>query len=115
MDRYGDPQLTVYIRRAGMSSANHHDLSAHFRNMDLAQVDMQVLSISSQLPYYASEGQAVELARLANDIYAGILREFPKRFAAFACTRSRTSRPLWTNCTARSTSWAWWESRRVQL
>jgi predicted TIM-barrel fold metal-dependent hydrolase len=86
MDRYGDPQLTVYIRRAGMASANHHDLSAHFRNMDSAQVDMQVLSISSHLPYYASESQAVELARLANDIYAGIVREFPKRFAAFACT-----------------------------
>jgi len=86
MDRYGDPQLTVYIRRAGMTSANPHDLSAHFRNMDLAKVDMQVLSISSQLPYYASESQAVELARLANDIYAGIVREHPKRFAAFACT-----------------------------
>jgi aminocarboxymuconate-semialdehyde decarboxylase len=86
MDRCGDPQLTVYIRRAGMASANHQDLSAHFRNMDLAKVDLQVLSISSHLPYYASENQAVELARLANDIYAGIVREHPKRFAAFACT-----------------------------
>jgi len=86
LDCYGDPKLTVHIRRAGMSSANHHDLSTHFRNMDLAQVDMQVLSISSQLPYYSSENQAVELARFANDIYAGIVREYPKRFAAFACT-----------------------------
>jgi 6-methylsalicylate decarboxylase len=86
MDRCGDPRLTVHIRQAGMASANHHDLSAHFRNMDLAQVDMQVLSISSQLPYYSSENQAVELARFANDIYAGIVREHPKRFAAFACT-----------------------------
>ena len=86
MDRYGDPQLTVYIRRAGMASANHRDLSAHLQNMDLAKVDKQVLSISSHLPYYASESQGVELARLSNDIYAGIVREHPKRFAAFACT-----------------------------
>ena len=86
LDRCGDPRLTMFIRKAGMSSANAHDLSAHFREMDLSRVDLQVLSISSQLPYSAKESEAVELARLANDIYAAIVREHPKRFAAFACT-----------------------------
>lgn len=86
LDRSADPRLTAFIRKAGMSSANRHDLSAHFREMDPSQVNLQVLSISSQLPYDPRESAAVELARLANDIYAEVVREHPKRFAAFACT-----------------------------
>jgi predicted TIM-barrel fold metal-dependent hydrolase len=49
-------------------------------------VDMQILSVSGQLPYFAKESDAVDAARLGNDIYARIVREYPKRFAAFACT-----------------------------
>jgi aminocarboxymuconate-semialdehyde decarboxylase len=47
---------------------------------------MQILSVSGQLPYFAKENDAVDAARLGNDIYARIVREYPKRFAAFACT-----------------------------
>ena len=54
--------------------------------MELAKVDLQVLSVSGQLPYFANENAAVDAARLANDFYARIVREYPKRFAAFACT-----------------------------
>ncbi len=54
--------------------------------MDLSKVDMQILSVSGQLPYFAKENDAVDAARLGNDIYARIVREYPKRFAAFACT-----------------------------
>jgi len=38
-------------RKAKLASADLRDLENHFRNMDLAKVDMQVLSLSSQLPY----------------------------------------------------------------
>jgi aminocarboxymuconate-semialdehyde decarboxylase len=68
-----------------LGSADFSGLEDHFRNMDRSKVDMQVLSVSGQLPYFAKERDAVDAARLGNDIYARIVREFPKRFAAFAC------------------------------
>ena len=68
-----------------LGSADFSGLEDHFRNMDRSKVDMQVLSVSGQLPYFAKESDAVDAARLGNDIYARIVREFPKRFAAFAC------------------------------
>lgn len=46
---------------------------------------MQVLSVSSQLPYFPGEKQSVEAARLGNDLYASAVSEYPKRLAAFAC------------------------------
>jgi predicted TIM-barrel fold metal-dependent hydrolase len=86
LDQFGGNQQTFFIRKAKMASADFRDLEPNFRNMDLAGVDMQVLSVSSQLPYFANENQAVEVARLGNDLYARVVREYPKRFAAFACT-----------------------------
>lgn len=86
LDQYGGNQQTFFIRKAKMVSANFRDVESNFRNMDLAGVDMQVLSVSSQLPYFENESTAVELARLANDLYARVVSEYPKRFAAFACT-----------------------------
>ncbi len=85
-DRYGGNQATAFIRKAKMASADSSGLEANLRNMDLAKVDIQVLSVSSQLPYFANETDAVDAARLGNDIYARAVREYPKRFAAFACT-----------------------------
>ena len=69
-----------------LDSAHFSDLEEHFHNMDISKVDMQVLSVSGQLPYFAKENDAVDAARLGNDIYARIVRKYPKRFAAFACT-----------------------------
>ncbi len=86
LDLYGGNQATAFIRKTKMASADFSGLQENIRNMDLAKVDMQVLSVSSQLPYYAKENEAVDAARLGNDIYARIAREYPKRFAAFACT-----------------------------
>jgi aminocarboxymuconate-semialdehyde decarboxylase len=69
-----------------LDSADFRGVEDHFRNMDRSKVDMQILSVSGQLPYFAKENDAIDAARLANDIYARIVREYPKRFAAFACT-----------------------------
>jgi predicted TIM-barrel fold metal-dependent hydrolase len=86
LDRYGGNQQTFFIRKSKMASADSRGLENNFRNMDLAGVDVQVLSVSSQLPYFPDEKQAVETARLGNDIYARVVSEHPKRLAAFACT-----------------------------
>jgi len=85
-DRYGGNQATAFIRKAKMASADSSGLEGNLRNMELAKVDMQVLSLSSQLPYFANEADAVDAALLGNNIYARTVREYPKRFAAFACT-----------------------------
>jgi aminocarboxymuconate-semialdehyde decarboxylase len=86
LDRYGGSQTTLFFRKANLAFEGFSGLDAHFRNMDLAKVDLQVLSVSGQLPYFANESDAVDAAKLGNDIYARIVREYPKRFAAFACT-----------------------------
>lgn len=86
LDRYGGSHVTGLIRRMNLASADFSGLQDHLRNMDRSQVDLQVLSVSGQLPYFAREADAVDAAKLGNDIYARIVREFPKRFAAFACT-----------------------------
>ncbi len=86
LDLYGGSHVTGLIRKMRLGSADFSGLEDHFRNMDRSKVDMQILSVSGQLPYFAKENNAVDAARLGNDIYARIVREYPKRFAAFACT-----------------------------
>jgi predicted TIM-barrel fold metal-dependent hydrolase len=86
LDLYGGSHVTGLIRKMKLASVDFGGLEDHFRNMDRSKVDMQILSVSGQLPYFAKESDAVDAARLGNDIYASIVREYPKRFAAFACT-----------------------------
>jgi aminocarboxymuconate-semialdehyde decarboxylase len=86
LDRFGGSQQSVFIRKAKMAAADTRGLENNLRNMDLAGVDMQVLSVSSQLPYFPSEKDSVEAARLGNDLYARAVRGYPKRLAAFAIT-----------------------------
>lgn len=86
LDLYGGSHVTGLIRRMKLDSADFSGLEDHLRNMDRSKVDMQVLSVSGQLPYFLKESDALDAARLGNDIYARIVREYPKRFAAFACT-----------------------------
>ncbi len=86
LDLYGGSHVTGLIRKMKMDSADFSGLQANLREMDRSRVDMQILSVSGQLPYFAKESDAVDAARLGNDLYARIVRENPKRFAAFACT-----------------------------
>lgn len=74
------------MRKMKLDHPNLSGLEDHLRNMDRSGVDLQVLSVSGQLPYFAKESDAVDAARLGNDQYARIVREHPKRFAALACT-----------------------------
>ena len=51
--------------------------------LDEARVDLQVLSLGSNVPYLDREGDAVSGARLANDAYAAIARQYAGRLTAF--------------------------------
>jgi 6-methylsalicylate decarboxylase len=86
LDRYGETKLTANPHSLSIASKDPRGLEARFRMMDRAGVDLQVLSLSFVLPYLENESNAVDAARLGNDLYAEIVRAYPKRFAAFACT-----------------------------
>lgn len=89
LDKYGAHEITEPLRRhqfGYMGSKEPEALKARFAMMDRAKIDLQVLSLSYQLPYFANREHAVDAARFGNDLYAQIVREHPKRFAAFAGT-----------------------------
>lgn len=86
LDRYGASHVTGFMRKMKLDRPNLSGLEDHLRNMDRSGVDLQVLSVSGQLPYFPKESDALDAARLGNDLYARIVREHPKRFTALACT-----------------------------
>lgn len=86
LDRYGTSRINAFMRNMKLVYAGSSGIEGHLRNMDACGVDLQILSVSGMLPYFEREADAVDAARLANDLYSGLVREFPKRFAAFACT-----------------------------
>jgi len=53
------------------------------RQMDEAQVDMQVLSPSNLMPYLENEAAAVQAVRILNDGYAELTHRLPSRFKAY--------------------------------
>jgi predicted TIM-barrel fold metal-dependent hydrolase len=59
------------------------DFAERFGAMDRAHVDKQILSVSGVAPFTLNEKGAIEGARFANDLYAGLAKELPARFAAF--------------------------------
>jgi predicted TIM-barrel fold metal-dependent hydrolase len=86
IDRYRGAHATAFIRRQNRVSRGPADVEAQLHLMERARIDTQVLSISNHFPYLADEGDAVNMAQLANNLYAEFVRQHPKCFAAFACT-----------------------------
>lgn len=62
-----------------------HDVEIHLRNMDIAGIDMAVLS--------GTEVGSVEEARVFNNCFAAVVKRHPKRFAAFATTLPLGGKP----------------------
>lgn len=60
------------------------DLDARIATMDRAGVDMQVLSPAGRLPHLERRSDAVDAARLANDLFAEFINHRPERLRAFA-------------------------------
>jgi predicted TIM-barrel fold metal-dependent hydrolase len=62
-----------------------HDLDVRFRVMDMFPGYQQVLSLPTPpIEIFAGPADAVELARIANDSMAGLVRRHPDRFVGFA-------------------------------
>ncbi len=62
-----------------------HDITIHLKNMDIAGIDMAVLS--------GTEVGSLAEAKLFNDHFARIVRQYPGRFAAFATTLPLGGKP----------------------
>jgi len=45
-DHYAGTKALNFFAKAGLASEGFSGIEAHFRNMDLAKVDLQVLSVS---------------------------------------------------------------------
>jgi len=84
LERFGS-KATNEARNRGAGDS-HAELEARLELMDSANVQVQVLSISPQLPYLEDEAHAAEAARTINDLYADLVQRYPTRFAAFAAT-----------------------------
>ena len=86
LDRFGGSQVGTAIARNFLAGKEPKELEARFRMMDDAGVDMQMLSVGPQLPYFEEEAHAAEAARVCNNMYAELVKQYPPRFKAFACT-----------------------------
>jgi 6-methylsalicylate decarboxylase len=78
-------EATAMARHIGAGGGSE-EMAARLELMESAQVQMQVLSVSPQLPYFEDEAHAIEAARTINDLYADLVRHYRTRFAAFAAT-----------------------------
>ena len=62
-----------------------HDLDIRFRVMDMFPGYQQVLSLPTPpIELFAQPAQGIELARIANDSMAELVRKHPDRFVGFA-------------------------------
>lgn len=84
LDRFGGSGVGTAIARGLHADNTQDDLDRRLAMMNKAGVDVQVLSVSPQDPYFSNADQGVEAARLGNDILADVVRQGGSRFAAFA-------------------------------
>lgn len=68
----------------GMAEWPSWDVGTHLALMDRAGIRTSVLSISSPGTHFGDDDAARELAREVNEFAAGIVRDHPGRFGAFA-------------------------------
>jgi aminocarboxymuconate-semialdehyde decarboxylase len=62
----------------------HFDLSCRLADIDGAEVDMQILSLTVPGVHFEEPDRGIALARLTNDAFGEIVRDHPERFGAFA-------------------------------
>lgn len=84
MERIGVDPATIKIARNLRASDEPEDMRARLEMMDKAGVDRQVLSLPPQLPTSIEAAvEAARVVRMGNDIYAGLIKEYPVRFLAY--------------------------------
>jgi 6-methylsalicylate decarboxylase len=82
VERFGATGTSVQRNKG--AGPNEAEMEKRFAQMDAAKVTKQILSICPQAPHFDNKANAIAAARAANDLYADVVRRWPKRFAAFA-------------------------------
>jgi 6-methylsalicylate decarboxylase len=72
------------VQRGKGAGPSEAEMEKRFAQMDASKVRMQILSICPQAPHFENKEHAVTAARKANDLYADVVRKWPKRFRAYA-------------------------------
>jgi 6-methylsalicylate decarboxylase len=82
---YLPPEYVSLLARAGQDPAIQQQgtISERIGMLDESGVELQVLSLGSNVPYLEKEQDAVAAARVGNDTYAAISREHQGRLGAF--------------------------------
>lgn len=80
---HGSPDGTAGLRGAGGGSTPA-EIEARLAAMDAAGVDVQILSVTPQVPYFADASEAHGAARVANAACSDVVRAHPSRFRVLA-------------------------------
>ena len=80
VESYGKQDTSVQ-RNKGAGPADA-EMDKRFAQMDASKVEMQVLSACPQAPHFEDKTHAVTAARKINDLYADVVRKWPKKFKA---------------------------------
>ena len=62
----------------------HYDLARRLADIDEAGVALQILSLTVPGVHFEEPRRGVELARLTNEAFGQVVRDYPERFGAFA-------------------------------
>lgn len=85
LDRYGGSACGTDAARDLGAGSTPRELRVRFDLMARAGVDLQVLSVSPQDPYFDAADKSLAAASLANDVFAELVESHPDRFRALAC------------------------------
>jgi len=84
LDGLGGIEAGTQLGRPVTWPSLQEDLEARFKVMEEAGVAMQLLSVSGLMPFFEKEESAIRAAQYANDMYAELMRTYPRKFSAFA-------------------------------
>lgn len=84
LDRHGSSTAGTAVARGLAAGDEPAELAARFALMEQAGINLQVISVAPQMPYFTEKRHAIDTARMANDILAGLVARYPERFLAFA-------------------------------
>ncbi len=73
----------VEIARMMNATNSKEDLEYRFSLMEKAGVKRQVISATPQVPEYGSAEEALECAKMINDVYADVMKEYPDKFLCY--------------------------------
>ena len=83
LEKHGRPESEIAIARGMNADSSDAEMSARIEWMDRAGVKTQIIAVTPQVPSLPDAQDSLDAARLVNDQYAEIVRDYPGRFFAY--------------------------------